>query len=89
MFWINDKETFVTTDKFGHDLEHVEALQRKFDEFQKHMDSQEFRVSDVCETANKLTNDQHPESQVVTNKKSELLERILQMFKPSKKTLRN
>ena len=35
MFWINDKETFVTTDKFGHDLEHVEALQRKFDEFQK------------------------------------------------------
>ena len=33
------------------------------------MASQEFRVSDVCETADKLTNDQHPESQVVTNKK--------------------
>ena len=83
MFWIKD-----TTEEFGHDLEHVEALQRKFDEFQKHMDSQEFRVSDVCETADKLTNDQHPESQVVTNEKSELLERILQMFKPSKKNIK-
>ena len=79
MFWIKD-----TTEEFGHDLEHVEALQRKFDEFQKHMDSQEFRVSDVCETANKLTNDQHPESQVVTNEEAEPLERILQVFKHSK-----
>ena len=38
------------------------------------MTSQEFRVSDVCETADKLTNNQHQESQVVTNKKAELLE---------------
>ena len=74
MFWINDKETFVTTEEFGHDLEHVEVLQRKFDEFQKDMASQEFRVTDVCETADKLVNDQHPESSVVTNKKAELLE---------------
>ncbi|KAH6946853.1 hypothetical protein HPB50_015642 [Hyalomma asiaticum] len=35
MFWINDKETFVMADEFGQDLEHVEVLQRKFDEFQK------------------------------------------------------
>ena len=74
MFWINDKETFVTTEEFGHDLEHVEVLQRKFDEFQKDMASQEFRVTDVCETADKLVGDQHPESVVVTNKKTELLE---------------
>jgi spectrin alpha len=74
MFWINDKETFVTTEEFGHDLEHVEVLQRKFDEFQKDMASQEFRVTDVCETADKLVSDQHPESSVVTDKKTELLE---------------
>ena len=35
MFWISDKETFVTTEEFGRDLEHVEVLQKKFDEFQK------------------------------------------------------
>ena len=74
MFWISDKETFVTTEEFGHDLEHVEVLQRKFDEFQKDMASQEFRVTDVCDTADKLVGEQHPESDVVTNKKTELLE---------------
>ena len=52
----------------------MEVLQRKFDEFQKDMASQEFRVTDVCETADKLVADQHPESDVVTNKKTELLE---------------
>lgn len=35
MFWINDKEAFVTSEEFGQDLEHVEVLQKKFDEFQK------------------------------------------------------
>ena len=25
MFWISDKETFVTAEEFGHDLEHVEV----------------------------------------------------------------
>ena len=63
-----------TTEEFGHDLEHVEVLQRKFDEFQKDMASQEFLVTDVCETADKLVSDQHPESSVVTDKKAELLE---------------
>lgn len=40
MFWINEKSAFLSTEEFGHDLEHVEVLQRKFDEFQKDMASQ-------------------------------------------------
>ena len=35
MFWISDKEAFVTSEEFGHDLEHVEVLQKKYDEFVK------------------------------------------------------
>ena len=35
MFWISDKEAFVTSEDFGQDLEHVEDLQKKFDEFHK------------------------------------------------------
>lgn len=35
MFWINDKEAFVIFEEFGQDLEYVEVLQKKFDEFQK------------------------------------------------------
>ena len=71
LFWINDKEAFVTAEEFGHDLEHVEVLQRKFDEFQKDMASQEYRVSEVSETAEKLINDQHPESETVALKRKE------------------
>ena len=61
MFWIKDKEALVTTEEFGDDLEHVEVLQRKFEEFQKDMASQEYRISEVCDSAEKLINDSHPE----------------------------
>lgn len=35
LFWIREKEAFVTSEEFGQDLEHVEALQKKYDEFMK------------------------------------------------------
>ncbi|XP_013775722.1 spectrin alpha chain-like isoform X2 [Limulus polyphemus] len=72
MFWINDKEAFVTTEEFGQDLEHVEVLQRKFDEFHKDMASQEFRVVEVNELGDKLTKEGHPEELVIQKKKEEL-----------------
>ncbi|GAB6021924.1 hypothetical protein CHUAL_006087 [Chamberlinius hualienensis] len=74
MFWINDKEAFVTTEEFGHDLEHVEVLQRKFDEFQKDMSSQEYRVNDVNSLAEKLVADGHPEQEIIVRRKDELNE---------------
>lgn len=74
MFWINDKEAFVTAEEFGHDLEHVEVLQRKFEEFQKDMTSQEYRIIDVCDTADKLASEQHPEVEVISKRKGEVLE---------------
>lgn len=74
MFWIKDKEAFVTADEFGHDLEHVEVLQRKFDEFQKDMQSQEYRVTEVNQMADKLVQDGHPERDTINKKKEELNE---------------
>ncbi|XP_017134914.1 spectrin alpha chain isoform X4 [Drosophila miranda] len=74
MFWIKDKETFVTADEFGQDLEHVEVLQRKFDEFQKDMASQEYRVTEVNQLADKLIQDGHPERDTITKRKEELNE---------------
>ena len=68
------QETFVTTDEFGHDLEHVEVLQRKFDEFQKDMASQEYRVTEVNDLADKLVSDGHPEKETITQRKEELNE---------------
>ena len=75
MFWINDKEAFVATDEIGKDLEHVELLQRKFDEFQKDMASQESRIADVNEQADQLIGDRHPELELVVRRKDELNER--------------
>lgn len=72
MFWINDKSTFLSTEEFGTDLEHVEVLQRKFDEFQKDMASQEYRVVEVNELADKLLLDGHPERDTIVNRKEEL-----------------
>ncbi|XP_025830723.1 spectrin alpha chain isoform X3 [Agrilus planipennis] len=72
MFWINDKGAFLTTEEFGHDLEHVEVLQRKFDEFQKDMNSQEYRVTEVNEMAEKLLLDGHPDRDTIITRKDEL-----------------
>lgn len=33
--WINEKETALTNEEVGADLEQVEVLQKKFDDFQK------------------------------------------------------
>lgn len=74
MFWINDKEAFVTADEFGADLEHVEVLQRKFDEFQKDMASQEYRVTEVNQLADKLVLEGHPERETIVRRKEELSE---------------
>ncbi|KAL0276367.1 UNVERIFIED_CONTAM: hypothetical protein PYX00_003957 [Menopon gallinae] len=79
MFWINDKETFVTTDEFGDDLEHVEVLQRKFDEFQKDMASQEYRVTEVNDLADKLVLEGHPEREVIIKRKEDLNESWLRL----------
>lgn len=74
MFWIHDKETFVGAEEFGSDLEHVEVLQRKFDEFQKDMAAQEYRVTEVNQLAERLVLEGHPERETIVKRKDELNE---------------
>lgn len=74
LLWISDKEAFVTADEFGTDLEHVEVLQRKFDEFQKDMASEEYRVMDVNGQGEKLVMEGHPEGETIVRKREELNE---------------
>ena len=69
MFWISDKEAFVTSDEFGQDLEHVEVLQKKFDEFQKDLQNHEDRVNDINEQADVLIEQQHPEEEAVRKRR--------------------
>ncbi|MGH0170969.1 UNVERIFIED_CONTAM: hypothetical protein FKN15_070126 [Acipenser sinensis] len=51
------QEAIVTSEELGLDLEHVEVLQKKFEEFQTDLAAHEERVNDVNQLAGKLTQD--------------------------------
>ena len=74
MFWINDKEAFVSSEEFGQDLEHVEVLQKKFDEFQKDLHNHEDKVTEVNNLAEQLVSDGHPEENTIRTRQEELNE---------------
>ena len=48
------QEAIVTSEELGQDLEHVEVLQKKFEEFQTDMAAHEERVNEVNQFAAKL-----------------------------------
>jgi len=72
MYWIRDKEAFVTAEEFGQDLEHVEVLQRKFDEFLKELGNQKYRIDEVNVSAERLLNEGHPDVTAIREKQDEL-----------------
>uniref|UniRef100_A0A452RWB4 Spectrin alpha chain, non-erythrocytic 1 n=1 Tax=Ursus americanus TaxID=9643 RepID=A0A452RWB4_URSAM len=72
MDWINDKEAIVTSEELGQDLEHVEVLQKKFEEFQTDMAAHEERVNEVNQFAAKLIQEQHPEEDTIKTKQDEV-----------------
>ncbi|KAG8447987.1 hypothetical protein GDO86_015185 [Hymenochirus boettgeri] len=70
--WINDKEAIVTSEEVGQDLEHVEVLQKKFEEFQTDLAAHEERVNEVNQFASKLAQEEHPELQLIKTKQDEV-----------------
>ncbi|MFH4975655.1 hypothetical protein AB6A40_002364 [Gnathostoma spinigerum] len=72
LYWIRDKEAFVTAEDFGQDLEHVEVLQRKFDEFLKELGNHQYRITEVNQAADKLVEEGHTEHEAIYKKKDEV-----------------
>ncbi|TRY74259.1 hypothetical protein DNTS_008992 [Danionella cerebrum] len=70
--WISDKEAIVTSEELGQDLEHVEVLQKKFEEFQTDLAAHEDRVNEVNQAAGKLTQENHPEAELILKKQEEV-----------------
>ncbi|XP_035246925.1 spectrin alpha chain, non-erythrocytic 1-like isoform X2 [Anguilla anguilla] len=70
--WISDKEAIVTSEELGQDLEHVELLQKKFEEFQADLAAHEERVSEVNQQAGRLKEEAHPEAELVGKKQEEV-----------------
>ncbi|ESO95207.1 hypothetical protein LOTGIDRAFT_202396 [Lottia gigantea] len=74
MFWIHDKEAFVSSEEFGIDLEHVEVLQKKFDEFQKDLSNHEDKVTEVNKLAEQLLVEEHPDEETIRARQQEVNE---------------
>ncbi|XP_066294878.1 spectrin alpha chain, non-erythrocytic 1-like isoform X25 [Branchiostoma lanceolatum] len=71
-YWIKDKEAFASAVETGRDLEHVEVLQKQFEEFQTDLSAHEEKINDVNNTADSLVNDEHPEVEQIRNKQEEV-----------------
>lgn len=71
-FWIKDKEAFVGADDTGKDLEHVEVVQKKFDEMMKDLANEEEKIKDLNNQAQKLIDDDHPDKELIEKKIDEL-----------------
>lgn len=64
----------MSSEDFGQDLEHVEVLQKKFDEFQKDLQNHEDRVVEVNQLGDKLLESQHPEEDTIRKRQADLNE---------------
>ncbi|XP_036385628.1 spectrin alpha chain, non-erythrocytic 1-like isoform X3 [Megalops cyprinoides] len=70
--WISDKEAIVTSEELGQDLEHVEVLQKKFEEFLADLAAHEERVNEVNQQAGRLVQESHPEAELISKKQAEV-----------------
>lgn len=52
--WIKDKEQFAQVETVGDDLEQVEVLQKKFDDFEKNMKDNQVRLKEMNNVAEHL-----------------------------------
>ena len=62
----------ATSEELGQDLEHVEVLQKKFEEFQTDLAAHEERVNEVNQLAGKLSQESHPEAELIVRKQEEV-----------------
>jgi len=72
IFWINDKEAFVNSQETGIDLEHVQVLQKKYEEFQKDLSNHEDQMIELNRRADELVVDAHPDVTQIRTKQKEV-----------------
>ncbi|PAV55545.1 hypothetical protein WR25_20353 [Diploscapter pachys] len=72
LYWIRDKETYVTAEDMGMDLEHVEILQRKFEDFLKELGNQHYRINEINQAADRLVDEGHTEHEIIYKKRDEV-----------------
>ncbi|XP_060809257.1 spectrin beta chain, non-erythrocytic 5 isoform X2 [Amyelois transitella] len=73
--WLAAKEAFLNNDDLGEDLDAVETLIRKHNEFSKLLDSQLGRVDELASFAARMLEDEHCDKEYITRKTKEVLAR--------------
>ncbi|XP_078000869.1 spectrin beta chain, non-erythrocytic 5-like isoform X3 [Glandiceps talaboti] len=66
--WMKEKETIASSEDYGKDLEHVEILQKKFEDFAQDLDSNESRIIGVNEMGSAMIQEGHNSSDDVHSK---------------------
>ncbi|XP_069119024.1 LOW QUALITY PROTEIN: spectrin beta chain-like [Argopecten irradians] len=74
--WISDRVVIAASEDYGQDLEHVEMLQQKFEDFNHDLNSSEDRITKVETMGNAMVEVQHFESEKIKMR----LEEINQMW---------
>ena len=64
------QEAIATSEEVGRDLEHVEVLQKKFEDFLKDIQANESRVTYINELAHQLGDEGHPAIELISTKQA-------------------
>ena len=62
--WIADKESIAMSDDYGRDLEHVETLLKKFEDFTRDLVTSGERIASLTTQAQTLLDEGHSEGEV-------------------------
>ncbi|KAL3315949.1 Spectrin alpha chain, non-erythrocytic 1 [Cichlidogyrus casuarinus] len=76
LFWIREKTAFVSSEEFGQDLEHVENLEKKYEEFLKDLEFQGSKAQEIYTQADELLKANFPESDLINRKQTEVREEL-------------
>ena len=81
LFWISDKETYlksndsITGEPTGPsqgDVDHMEVVQKKFEDFKKELMNNEYRLVTINERAQQLCDRNHPDNNQIRSKSDEV-----------------
>lgn len=62
--WIADKESIAMSDDYGRDIEHVETLLKKFEDFTRDLVTSGERIASLTTQAQTLLDEGHSEGEV-------------------------
>ena len=75
--FLSTQEAIVTSEEVGKDYEHVEAMQKKFDDFQKDLTANEVRIRELTVLAERLKEEHYTEYEMI----QEMIEKLTQKWK--------